>query len=239
MPVIRPYIRPLADAGFTLIEVMVGFVLVAILLIGMNQFWVVVSGQIDGQIIRQKAVFRANGEMERLVELYIGNSAQVDADIANFNSDGYDVVPVGHVASGLITTSPARFIYDSTVLGFVTTTFDEFREELTSRSTAADANTVYSRVFFYDDPATAQDRNVVWLDREKGVVARLSWILDRTGFDQAGRPCFVEVPLNECFLLTLFLDFPFRVGVAANPLQPFGNVPLETITLQTIVGPRR
>ncbi len=64
----RPATR--RQSGFTLIEVMVAFALTMVLMIGMSALWTVVAAQFDSLVYRQKAIFRLNGEMERLVGLY-------------------------------------------------------------------------------------------------------------------------------------------------------------------------
>jgi len=229
------------NAGFTLLEVMIGFALATLLFIGMNQFWVVVASQIDLLTIRQKAVFRINGEMERLTEYY-----RIGAGVGtSINSTNYNAVPDGWVPGSLITSTAYedRIVYGAAIADVVVddTNVADFQATIDARTPPKDVHEVYSLIYLFD-PGVApnNERNVVWLDRELNVVGRLSWHLEPiAGTDSAGvTPCHQGTLLTACYLLTIFLDFPLRYVDEDAPLAGIPAVPVDTITLQTIIGAR-
>jgi len=251
------------QAGMTLIEVMVAMMLVAILLLGMNGLWVTVSQEIDGLVLRQKAIFRLNGEMERLVGLYaVGNTAVLPTGAAqsvDYLSDtpavqaSYiamtpDVADTGHWVSNPI--GGRRLIYPSSVSAAGLTFLvdgagsgtGEFAEPL-----AADMETLFDPAFpdnsldgayrkvLHWTGATGSledDRNLVWLDREKSIVAQISWSVVETS---GAYLCYSASP---CRHITLYLDYPFRYANSSQPRDEIPGFPVETITLQTIVSRR-
>ena len=216
--------------GFTLIEVMVGFVLVATLLLAMNTLWFIVAREIDYLTLRQKAVFRLNGEMERLTEWYRGGSADtVPTGTTTGNTSGYDTAPTW--ASGDYVSNPStRNIYDRTT--------DGTRGMVTIE---ADANGLsLDEVFYFDSDSDAtvggNDRNFVLLDSDQNIAARLSWSLTEAHTTCGALPGY-GAP-DPCFFLTLYLDFPFRFDTTDGTVDVIEGSPVETITLQTIVGGR-
>lgn len=235
------------SAGFTLIEVMVGFVIIAILLIGMNQFWVVVAGQIDMLTVRQQAVFRLNGEMERLTQTYRAPPGPGLIEIGP-NSTGYGTAPTGWVASSLITnpTYQNRTVYTAAIANLTTTdgTAADFARPVSATTPPETVASIYRLIYIFNPGAADDDEsNVVWLDRELEIVARLSWHMDAIPDTGTGEtePCgepATNSPVNQCFFVTAFLDFPLRFQDENNPLVAIPGVPVETITLQTIIGGR-
>lgn len=250
--------------GFTLIEVMVGFLLAALLFVGMNQFWVVVAGQIDELTLRQKAIFRINAEMERLMEIFRLASAD-DSDTldrlpiaaaGSETSTGYDNPPADWSLGSYLTAPADRFIYTDpddtgvriqvggTAPADITTNVatpaddDYFLHELDRQSDSGEVDRVYRLIFFFDNGNA--DRNVVWLDRSRNIVGQISWsffqIPETT--TSGARPCHVVGSIDACYLVTMYLDFPLRFQNATNPLEPMSGFPVNTITLQTILGAR-
>ena len=78
--------------------------------------------------------------------------------------------------------------------------------------------------------ALTGDRNVVWLDREKGVTAQLHWIEENLYPNCAGTT-------GNCQLLTLYLDYPYRFNKTTGNNPSID--PVETISVKTIVGQRQ
>lgn len=230
--------------GMTLVEVMVSMVLVAILLIGMNSLWVVVARQFDDLVLRQKAIFRMNGEMERLAEIYRrGDSNGVIAT----NSTGYDTNPPSLEGSYIRLPDP-RIIYARAAAvavapnSYVVTTGNNFQDIDNTLQKPEQITKAYQMVFAFDSGTNNadDDRNLVWLDRENMIVAQISWALtsinDTTG---VARPCGpVGATVLSCHVLTLYLDYPFRYLSDLNPKEVISGIPVDTITLQTIVGQR-
>jgi len=227
------------QSGLTLMEVMVGMVLVGILVIGMNALWEAAARQLDDVSLRQRAVFRLNGEMERLSALYVfGTGPTGPVAVTDYATA---TIPA-RAGSYITATTGTRTIYAETQPGTVSAAVPMMAPstDLANRVAAdgSDANTVYGRIYYLDagvPNTTADDRNLVWLDRENGVLAQISWeTQDLPNTDPTGiRPCNA----GTCKLLTLYLDYPFRyASPAADPRGDMG--PVETITLQTIVGQR-
>ncbi|MEI6985766.1 MAG: hypothetical protein WCK65_06525 [Rhodospirillaceae bacterium] len=265
------------ECGMTVIECMVGFLLISILLIGMGNLWVSVSQQIDRQSLRQKAVFRLNGEMERLVKLY---TAPVNAPFLIIPA--LNTPPAGSIAAGFTAGFPAltvtglynpgqagtdiRWVYDDTgnAVGCVIAPggglCDFISQRLASsffaysppaNATAMLVNQVYREVFVFRG---AQIRNLVWLDRSRDIVGMISWELHSWVAGDVNFPINCTAA-NACALLTLYLDYPYRVVVAAAAAAAAAGVipgantitapaeiiglPVETLTVQSFVGTRK
>lgn len=221
------------QSGITLMEVMIGIVLVGILVLGMNGLWEAAARQLDEASLRQRAVFRLNGEMERLSALYIFGAGPSVAPVP-VNDYATSAIParVGSYIGTSVSTN--RLIYANS--GSLTT------NNVTNFTKAIDtdgqnAEEVYSLIYYLNAGNIGlpdDDRNLVWLDRERGVLAQLSWelsTLPKTA--TTANPC----KGGACQLLTLYLDYPFRYS--SDTSDPRGDMgPVETITLQTIVGQR-
>ena len=267
------------ECGMTVIECMVGFLLISILLIGMGNLWVSVSQQIDRQSLRQKAVFRLNGEMERLVKLY---TAPVNTPTLIIPTVPLNIPPAGSIAAGFAAGFPAltvmglynpgqagtdiRWVYDDigNAVGCVIAPggglCDFISQRLASsffafnppaNATAMQVNQVYREVFVFRG---AQIRNLVWLDRSRDIVGMISWELHSRVAGDVNFPINCTAA-NACALLTLYLDYPYRVVVnaddaaAAAGVVPDANtitapaeiigLPVETLTVQSFVGTRK
>lgn len=239
-------LRRRRQSGATLIEVLIGMVLVSILLIGMNGLWVAAARQVDDSVLRQQAVMRLNGEMERLSAAYINA-----ATISTASPTDYAANPPPQVGSYINATGAAngaRLIFAAAGTALHANAFTNdatvFQESVDGTAPAdadsgVDFNDVYRRVYYDDNGTVAlvgDDRNLVWLDKDRRIVGQLSWellsIVDSGG---TARPCYPSGTTTPCRLLTVYLDYPFRFSDAT----PRGDMgPVETITLQTIVGAR-
>lgn len=250
----QPALQP--QSGMTMIEVMVSFVLVAILLIGMNALWVGVARMLDDATLRQAAIFRLNGEMERLAEAYrlgvldvaaLTSTSDVYTDY--YNATGYGTPPVDQVSGSYLDVTNQRIIYprDSTII-FVkndlgsTTTDSSFLYLPLASDPPSKVQAPYNLIYVYSATAGAtpddDDRNIVWLDRERNIVAQISWLLEDMPSTDPSVATDTPCKTTSCKRLTLLLDYPFRFDASATPpFQPTMG-PIETITLQTIVGRR-
>ncbi|MBP2295468.1 type IV pilus modification PilV family protein [Azospirillum rugosum] len=232
------------QSGITIVEVMVGFVLVGILMAGMNAVWVAVARRVDDAVLRQQAVIRLNSEMERLSIAYItGGDAGVKSRTVSDYATAAPMAP-GYEAGSYIGTSPdgvSRRIYRTGQPGIEfadrnQTGGVDFDEPIADDK--ENAQKVYGRIFYFDNDTastTSDDRNLVWIDKGRRVVGQLSWELLPVNDSAGTRPCYPAGTATPCNLLTVFLDYPFRFS-ADNPRGAMG--PVETITLQTIVGQR-
>jgi len=263
-----PVHKRAGQTGMTLVEVMVAMMLTAILLIGMNALWVTISREVDSLVLRQKAIFRLNGEMERLVGLYATDSVAVDS-VTSPNADAPIVVtdyqanaPANvsdYIANAPIVTNavatgwasdPAngnRFIYRAGAADFIINdasgAVGGFGQSLgadrdlmdtgTSPTNPASADSIYSRVLQWHPGLVAGeggDRNLVWLDRDKNIVAQISWSTVLTASACRGN--------IGCRHVTMYIDYPFRYVDQNNPRNEIEGFPVSTITIQTIVSSR-
>lgn len=214
------------DSGFTLVEVMVAGALLSVLGLGLMSAWAVFDRLTFSNLMRQKAVFVLNGEMERLAAQYTTRQFNPASE-----QPGYPVIP-GLTGSAKRVTFAAA---DNLPL-FTTTSVTTFQE--------SDA-----KVWMVGGTPPA---NWVWLDSARGLVANLSWIscsvADKLGpacWDEGGKTgklskCYVpqargNPPDVPCQLVTVVLTYPYKLvqGVAT----PLGAT--STLTLSTIVGQRR
>jgi hypothetical protein len=235
MPACRNRRRRSDEQGYLLIEVLAAMTILSILVLGLANLWSVLGGLSFSQLLRQKAVFALNGEMERLNWLYTTSSFGAGTRLA---TSGYPTI-------SNVSGSGSRLVYDttSTNASFVVTS---------SASLQASNSAVW------ETGNGASTRNYVWLDQDRGILAQLSWselplsqcktgggtnlpctcypflpilpVLDLLGILTVG------VGIGNCVQLLLVLDYPFTIqgGVA---VQMPGQT-LRTLTLRTIVGRR-
>jgi hypothetical protein len=217
------------------VGVMAAGVVLGALALGLANLWTVFDRMSFDALLRQKAVFVLNGEMERLSALYAttGFGAEPRPD-----STGYPP------AAGL-TGADARQVYAAggAAAGFAVTTAAAF-------SGKDDAVWVRGT-----GPAA---RNYVWLDSGRSLAAGLSWIecevtqtaatecWDMTSGKKAKKPKGSKDGPFECFgfgggtegdycrMVTLVLEYPFRIsGTAVSAAGP-----ARVLTLSTVVGRR-
>lgn len=201
--------------GFTLIEVMVGMLLLGILTIGMIGIWDLVAEQFFRLTLRQKAVFVLHGHMERISTLYRHSDFRDDSEIHS-TPDPADLTAIIHK------TGVAGDEYSN-----------DFIQNLVIRKTSDDT---VDKIDFsagqllYMDYQFIPDSNIIWLDYERNITAKLSW-------DLAALP--EECNITSCYLLTLYLEYPFRFQELSNPANAavMWNT-TNTISLKTIVGRR-
>lgn len=272
------------QTGMTLVEVMVAMVLTAILLVGMNALWVEISREVDALVLRQKAIFRLNGEMERLVGLYAMGEMSVFPPNVTSPTPGL-AVPVTNYETGApankgsyIGSTPVvtanslwinetenaifepRYIYPATKSGphlspsFMVSDADgdaaQFSEPLSSGADLynpaipSSADGIYSKLLYWNAGTSANpndDRNVVWLDRDRKITAQLSWSYVKSDNDSRHK-CYSSAASSSertrCRHVTMYLDYPFRFVSTSNPLSIIEGIPVETVTLQTIVSER-
>ncbi|MBT3196302.1 MAG: prepilin-type N-terminal cleavage/methylation domain-containing protein [Gammaproteobacteria bacterium] len=182
-----------SPSGVTLIEVMVGIVLSAILVIGLSGLWSVVNHHFLGLTLKQKAIFVLHGEMERLAALYTWGA--------------HTAIATERALSACDSQPNCRMYQKSGVPNGVVVT----------QSTVFESTGNQGAIFYYDADSTPDsgDENVVWIDRERNISGRLAWTED--GVAAAGG-CY----LDSCKQITLYLDFPYRYN-RSNPLNGMGN----------------
>ena len=186
-------------------------------------------------LLRQKAVFVLNGEMERLSALYattgFGTETRTD-------STGYPAAPG-------VTGAEARLVYGTSGAAASFT-----------KSAVADFDDWDGNIWVQGSGASA--RNYVWLDLARNLAARLSWIecevtvtaatdcWDMTSGKKPKKPKGSKDGVYACLgfdggaggdycrMVTLVLEYPFRVS--GTTVAAAGGT--RTLTLSTIVGRR-
>lgn len=214
-----------APKGFTLLEIMIGTVLIGILVLGLLGMWGLVDDQFFRVTLRQKAIFALHGHMERLSALYRnGIPFPVNGNSRNYAHHTWllpDANNFPHIVFGLSAAQAPFSTLNLTVTNLAN--FGLGTIYLLDRGIIGDS----------DD-----DRNVVWLDQDLRITASISWTLE----EASTQNCFVASGgLNRCMILTLFLDYPYRFPEdppTTDPLVAMWDRP-ETITLKTIVGERQ
>jgi prepilin-type N-terminal cleavage/methylation domain-containing protein len=249
-------IRARSQSGFTLIEVMISFVLLLVLMMGMNALWTQVSAQFDLTTYREKAILRLSGEMTRLVNLYtsaeygfmdnyLTDTTAVDYT-KNLPTDMGSYISIS-ASSSTVPANGKRLIY---ALGDVKTpvyvgadagtSLSQFIQTINPDGTSPSASTVYSYILVLGSGDAT--RNYVWLDNgASSIVAQLSWDMYQISSDSL--PCYNgngSVPGTgsdgRCYLLTVYIDYPFRFNRVDNTVSEIPGIPIDTVTAQTIVG---
>ncbi|MCP5142034.1 MAG: hypothetical protein H6980_06765 [Gammaproteobacteria bacterium] len=202
--------------GITQIEVLIGIVLTATLVIGLVGLWSLVDEQFQRLQWRQKAVFELNAQTERLAALYRHT---------NFLGEA------GRHADGGVTVG--RWIYredpspsEGTVSGLVVAE---------NHDADVDANSFGERQILHMDypgpPTASSHTNTIWLDRDNLVTAELAWEIAE--IDVPPPACW----RNSCYFMTVSLSFPYRlVAGTAAMVAEFGEI--ETLQVRTMVARR-
>jgi hypothetical protein len=215
------------ERGSTLVEVLAASAVLTVLVLGLSNLWVAVGGLSFNELLRQKAVFVLNGEMERLDALY--TTSTFGAGTRESTS--------GYPAINNISGSGTRLSYDTSSVNasFVTKSLSTMQ---TNNSAVWETGGLFTT------------RNYVWLDQNRGILGRLSWMeesLSQCGVGEInGRntPCgcysfsglLGTIIPGSCIEVVLVLEYPFTVQGGSPAQMP--NQSLQTITLSTIVGRR-
>lgn len=233
------------QAGFTLIEAMTAGVVLSILALGLMGVWSTAGAGVQTLVIREKAIWTLNGQMERLVALYSFT------DFITFGasaSSGY-----GYPAA----YADDRLIYNG--LADTAMADEDMNPLLRPISGQANGFVVELPLDFPDveghpvaltDALSAARRNYVWIDRGRDIVGRLSWeesdlVIDACDADnQTGgsQPCLCfdydkGTAGARCREIMLTLEFPLRWNDATDSAVAM-STPTEILSLRTIVGRR-
>lgn len=215
------------DKGFTLVGTLAAGTILSVVALSLVKAWVVFDGLSFDLLLRQKAVLVLGGEMERLWAVYTRTSYAVNDYARN------DYPAIAGMAN-----SATRYSYVSTTdtQGFLTSAAGTFTALATPDAT----------VFL---GTGSPPLNWVWLDRQRNLVARLSWrscqfqlpdmhacfgvAASGKKNKQSGTPaCYANG--GNCEMLTLILDYPYAFNGGAP--QAVGTT--RTLTLTTVVGRR-
>lgn len=213
--------------GYMLMEVMIGSVILSILVLGMSGFWYTAVGHATELVLRQKAIFVANAEMERISSLYVyTNFANCGFFCSSgpVSTNGYD---------GLSTIPATRYVYPSDVSDY--TNSGDF-----VTTNAATFQGSEFQVFLDSNFFSTNNRTYVWIDKSRNIVGRISWVTSAItagscsyndcsceGFDNTGG--------TSCLKLDVYLEYPYKFSSTGTITAPAATA-LKTISLRTIVG---
>jgi prepilin-type N-terminal cleavage/methylation domain-containing protein len=212
----------LSQRGFTLIEVMSAAMILSILVLGIGSAWVVADRDVTHLMNRQKAIFAADTEMERLTALYATTSFGF---LGPATTTGYTETP---------TFPSTRLAYPNGLTPYLTGDNDY----TTSSATGFQTGSPF-QVWVNTNLLSSLNRNYVWLDQAHNVMARLSWTVTNitpsscvVGGDRCACLNYLGFLGGSCQMLVLYLEYPYRLTAGA----PVSDSNLQTISLATIVG---
>src|SRR6201996_2615579 len=153
----RSCTRRQSQGGFTLIEVMTASIILAIFIVGLGTSWVVADRRVDKLVTRQKAIFIANAEMERLTALYNQTSFGVAGAVVTTAYDGPAYLP------------STRLIYPSPLTPYVAGPGNDYT---TTSATTFQTGSEF-QVWVTSQLLPSANRSYIWISRSENVMARL------------------------------------------------------------------
>lgn len=211
-----------SQRGFTLMEVMTAALILSALVVSIGSGWVVADRETSNLIIRQKAIFAADAEMERLTTLY-GTTA--------FGAQG-PVSTTGYTETAAFPST--RLIYPTTLSPLYLTSTQDYT---TTSANTFNTGSVFL-VWINSNLLSSLNRAYVWVDQDHNVMGRISWTTSNisaspcTGLDTCSCLDPTGLLAGNCQKLVLYLEYPYRL-VSGNPVAA---ATLQTLTLSTIVG---
>ncbi|MBA2588134.1 MAG: prepilin-type N-terminal cleavage/methylation domain-containing protein [Alphaproteobacteria bacterium] len=207
--------------GFSLIEVMTASMILSIFIAAMGACWITADRQVNDLVLRQKAIFAANGEMERLTVLYDTTSFGVLGPVSTSGYDGPAFLPAN------------RLIYPNSLAGYSGGPGSDFA----TTSTATFLGDPFA-VYITSQLLRVMNRSYLWVDQSQGVMARVSWKATSispascTGGDGCGCLSYSGLFSGSCQRIDLYLEYPYRLASGS----PVADSTLQTVILSTIVG---
>ena len=212
-----------SQRGFTLIEVMTASIILSIFILGLGASWLVADRRVDRLTVREKAIFVANAEMERLTALYNQTAFGAMGAVTTSAYDGPAYLP------------GTRLIYPSPLTPYVTGPANDYT---TTSATNFQTGSEF-QVWINSKLSPSTNRSYIWIDRSENVMARLSWVMTpispaqcAVGGDGCGCLNYLGILSGPCQRLDLFLEYPYRLTAGA----PTAATNLQTVILSTIVG---
>lgn len=211
-----------SQRGFTLMEVMTAALILSALVVSIGSGWVVADRETSNLITRQKAIFVADAEMERLTTLYGTTSF---AALGPVSTTGYTETAA---------FPSTRLIYPTTLSpAYLTST-----QDYTTTSSSTFSSGSAFQVWINSNLLSSLSRAYVWVDQDHNVMGRISWTTSNisaspcTGLDTCSCLDPTGLLAGNCQKLVLYLEYPYRL-VSGNPVAA---ATLQTLTLSTIVG---
>jgi prepilin-type N-terminal cleavage/methylation domain-containing protein len=209
--------RAKSQRGFTLMEVMTASLILSALVVGVGSGWVVADRETTNLITRQKAIFAADAEMERLTALY-GTTG-----FGGITTTGYNETAA---------FPSTRLVYPANLWPYMTGSDDYTTNSASSFSTGPSFQVLIDNNLF-----SSLNRAYVWVDQDHNVMGRISWTTSSIApncSDSDGCLCYgglLGLGTN-CSKLVFYMEYPYRL--MSGKIVPDPN--LQTLTLTTIVG---
>jgi prepilin-type N-terminal cleavage/methylation domain-containing protein len=211
-----------SQRGFSLMEVMAAALILSALVASIGAGWVVADRETTNLIVRQKAIFVADAEMERLTALY-GTTAF--GALGPVSTTGYSETPA-FPSTRLTYPTSLSPLYLSGTQDYTTTSASSFKSGSAFQ------------VWVNGNLLSSLNRAYVWVDQDHNVMARISWTA--TSFSPnvciGTDNCYCLDPTGllggYCQKLVFYMEYPYRL-VSGNAVA---DSHLQTLTLSTIVG---
>ena len=207
-----------------LIDAMTAAMVLSVLVIGLGAFWIKGDSIANGVVQRQKAIFVASSELERLTALY---------KFTSFGTGG-PTVTTGYNGPASFPTS--RLTYGSSLSLYVSGGTDY---TTTSVTTFQNGPGNPFLVWVGSSILPSLNRSYVWVDQAHKVLGRLSWVATNITPSQCtvggdGCPCLNYLGLlsGHCQRIDLYLEYPYRLVSGA----AVAGSTVESVTLSTVVG---
>jgi hypothetical protein len=201
---------------------MTASMILSIFIVAMGACWVTADRRVNDLVLRQRAIFAANGEMERLTALYDTTSFGVLGPVSTTGYDGPAFLPANRLSYPTASTPYSG----GGGSNFITTSIATFQ---------GDPFGVYTD----NQLLSSLNRSYLWVDPVQGVMARVSWKATSispsscvVGSDGCGCLSYAGLLSGSCQRIDLYLEYPYRL-VSGSPVA--GST-LQTVILSTIVG---
>ena len=226
-PLEMPSNKQHRQRGFSLLEVMFASTILSVIILGVGGFWYAANSRVADLVLKQKAIFVLNAEVERLTALYVFTGFPVDALNGPVITTPYDGLPALPIT---------RLIYPNDVTSFMGAGNNFVTTSANTFSTGSEF-----LVWTNSNILPALNRTYVWIDKNRNLVGRLSWaatdISVGSCIQAADCSCqrFDNLSLNggHCQRLDVYLEYPYRFAISGTITAP---AKLETISVKTIVG---
>lgn len=209
--------------GFSLMEVMFASMILSIFILGVGGFWYSASSRASELVLKQKAIFVLNGEMERISALYVFTGFAADLLSGPVSTSGYD---------GIAAIPATRLVYPDGIGTYASNDY------VTTSAVTFASSDFY--VLLQSNLFSSLNRTYVWIDKNRSVVGRLSWVTTNISvgsclqlLDCSCQPADNLLLENQCKRLDVFLEYPYRIDGSGNITPP---ATLLTLSLKTIVG---
>lgn len=211
------------QGGFTLIEVLSASMVLSIFVVAIGASWITADRTINSLMLRQKAIFIASSEMERLTTLYDTTNFALLGPSTTTGYDGPTYLPA------------TRLTYPTSLASYTGGSSSDYA---TTSATGFQAGAPF-QVYVNSQLVPSLNRAYLWIDQSQGVMARVSWTT--TAISPAlcvvgGDGCYCLNPsgigLAQCQRLDLYLEYPYRFVSGT----PTAGSNIKTVVLSTIVG---